>query len=123
MKIIQSELAVEKIPVKKVRFWQETFRGRPVDRSRIVTVHEERPCSYKFQDMIVVHPVLYEQLRRSQEIFEAKQGPFTIPATFPTFKPLPAFQPVPSRINRLYEVNLAIESDIWRNFFDPSIVT
>lgn len=79
MEIVQSELAVQRFPVKKVKFWREQFRGRWEDKSRIYVVEETKPAIYKMQDQLIVHPELYQQLRAHLAPFEAGKASFGFP--------------------------------------------
>lgn len=67
MPVHVSRVAVERRPI---------FQDRPRTKRRVRRVvakfgswEREYPCAYRFGDMLVVHPVVYEQMRaQSKEL-------------------------------------------------------
>ena len=67
MRIIVSDAATVSRKVRRVRFQDYVWRGRKEWRSWIVTVTITEPAAFRMGDQMVVHPVIYEQLRRDAD--------------------------------------------------------
>jgi hypothetical protein len=89
MRIYESSLAVTKHPIKKVRFEKGSFRGRPVERSIVYEVIEERPAAFMANGSLVCHPSLYRQFKAKVDIHNSQQGTFRMPPQMPMTMDLP----------------------------------
>lgn len=63
LKIFVNEHAVTVRKVKKLRFRKEVWRGLPEMKSYIVEHEIRTPAVYKFGGTMVVHPVIYGQIK------------------------------------------------------------
>lgn len=65
--IMVSDAATVSRKVRRVRFEDYVWRGRKEWRSWIVTVTVTEPAAFRMGDLMVVHPVIYEQLKRDAD--------------------------------------------------------
>ena len=83
MRILQSDLAVTKHPIKKVRFERKHFRGRPVEKAIICEVVEQRPAAFMANGSLICHPALYRKFRAMVDVHNSEQGTFAMPPKMP----------------------------------------
>lgn len=79
MRILETSLAVTKHPMKKVRFEKGTFRGRPVEKSIVYEVVEEKPAAFMANGTLICHPALYREFKAKVDLHNSEQGTFTMP--------------------------------------------
>lgn len=73
--IMVSEHAVRRWSERRLRFERYIFRGVTETRARFVTVDCEEPAARQLCGQIVMHPLLYEQLRASPQLANAAVKP------------------------------------------------
>jgi hypothetical protein len=94
MQIYQSDLAVTRHPIKKVRFEKSHFRGRPTEKAIICEVVEEKPAVFMAHGNLICHPSLYRQFRAKVDIHNSEQGTFRMPPPLP---PMTVSRPIGER--------------------------
>ena len=74
VQIFQSTEAVRRWTEKRIRFEDFEWQGRKDWRSKIVEVECTEPCAYQMGNKIVMHPILYRQLRADKSLNDRSYG-------------------------------------------------